>query len=53
MTNQRPNKRVETNRRPAFPFEAGRQFGRASCAPQFLSAAVAHPCRSTTRCTSL
>jgi site-specific DNA recombinase len=27
--------------RPASPFEAGRGFGRASCAPPFLSAAVA------------
>jgi hypothetical protein len=29
------------NSRPASPFEAGRQFGSASCAPPFLSAAVA------------
>jgi len=33
------------NRRPASPFDAGRQFGRASCAPPSLSAAVAHFCR--------
>jgi hypothetical protein len=26
---------------PRFPFEAGRQFGRAWCAPPSLSAAVA------------
>ena len=36
------HKSVETNRRPASPFNAGRQFGSASCAPLFLSAAVAH-----------
>jgi hypothetical protein len=36
------NKSVETNRRPASPFHAGRQFERASCALLFLSAAVAH-----------
>jgi hypothetical protein len=36
------NKSVETNRRPAPPFEAGRQFGSALCAPALLSAAVAH-----------
>jgi hypothetical protein len=35
------NKITGANRRPASPFEAGRQFGRASCAPPFLSAAVA------------
>ncbi len=33
---------VETNRRPASPLDAGRQFGRGSCAPTPLSAAVAH-----------
>jgi hypothetical protein len=32
---------MTSNSRPAFPFEAGRQFGRASCAPPLLSAAVA------------
>jgi hypothetical protein len=37
-----PNKSVETNRRPASPFSAGREFGSASCAPPFLPAAVAH-----------
>jgi hypothetical protein len=36
------NKSVETNRRPASPFEAGRQFGSVLCAPALLSAAVAH-----------
>jgi hypothetical protein len=36
------NKSVETNRRPASPFNAKRQFGRASCDPPSLSAAVAH-----------
>jgi hypothetical protein len=35
------------NRRPAFPFEAGRPFGSAACAPPSLSAAVAHFGRST------
>jgi hypothetical protein len=40
-----PNQRVETNRRPAFPFEAERQFGPAVCAPRVSSAAVAHPLR--------
>jgi hypothetical protein len=37
-----PNNSVETNRRPASLIDAGRQFGIASCAPPFLSAAVAH-----------
>ena len=37
-----PNKSVETNRRLASPFNAWRQFDSASCAPPFLSAAVAH-----------
>jgi hypothetical protein len=41
----RRTQRVETNRRPALPVEAGREFERASCAPPVLSAAVAHPCR--------
>ena len=36
------NKSVETNRRPASPVNAGRQFEDASCAPPPLSAAVAH-----------
>jgi ankyrin repeat protein len=40
------NKSVETNRRPASPFNAGRQFDSVSCAPPFLSAAVAHLWRS-------
>jgi hypothetical protein len=38
----RPNKIGRANRRPASPFNAGRQFGSPSCAPPFLSAAVAH-----------
>jgi hypothetical protein len=38
----RSNKSVETNRRPAFPLNAHRQFTSASCAPPPLSAAVAH-----------
>lgn len=37
-----PNKSVETNRRPASPFNAGCIFERTSCAPPSLSAAVAH-----------
>ncbi len=41
------NKSVETNRRPASPLNAVRQFGSASCAPPLLSAAVAHLWRST------
>jgi hypothetical protein len=40
------NKSVETNRRPASPLKAGRQFESASCAPPFPSAAVAHLQRS-------
>lgn len=40
------NKSVETNRRPASPFHAEREFGSASCAPPSLSAAVAHLWRS-------
>jgi hypothetical protein len=36
-----PNQSTGANSRPASPFEAGRPFGRASCAPPFLSAAVA------------
>lgn len=36
------NKSVETNRRHASPFNAGRQFESASCDPPSLSAAVAH-----------
>ncbi|HRZ57303.1 MAG TPA: hypothetical protein P5525_17825 [Candidatus Paceibacterota bacterium] len=35
-------KSVETNRRPASPLDAGRQFESASCALPCLSAAVAH-----------
>jgi len=41
-----PIKSVETNRHPASPFNAGRHFESASCAPLSLSAAVAHLCRS-------
>jgi hypothetical protein len=37
-----PNNSVETNRRPASPLSAGREFGSTSCAPPFLSAAVGH-----------
>ena len=37
-----PNKTVETNRRPASPFYAQRQFESARCDPPSLSAAVAH-----------
>jgi hypothetical protein len=40
------NKSVETNRRPPFPFNAGRQFESDLRAPPFLSAAVAHLFRS-------
>lgn len=39
------NKSVETNRRPASPLDAGREFGAASHAPPSLSATVAHLCR--------
>ena len=39
------NKIGRANRRPTFPFNAGQQSGTASCAPPFLSAAVAHLCR--------
>jgi hypothetical protein len=42
------NKSVETNRRPASPFSARLQFKSPSCAPPFVSAAVAHLCRSAT-----
>jgi hypothetical protein len=42
------NKSVETNRRPASPFEAGQQFWSSSCAPPSLSAAVAHLRRRST-----
>jgi hypothetical protein len=40
--NQSPNNSVEANRRPAAPLDIGRQVGSSSCAPPFLSAAVAH-----------
>ena len=36
------NKSVETNRRPASALNGWRQFESASCAPPFVSAAVAH-----------
>ena len=42
MTASLPNKSLETNLRPASPFNAGWQFGIASCAPRSLSVAVAH-----------
>jgi len=42
------NQSVETNRRPASPIHDERQFGCASCARPFLSAAVAHLYRSAT-----
>jgi hypothetical protein len=45
----KPNKRVETNRRPALPFDAGSQFDTAACAPRLPSAAVAHPFRWAAR----
>ena len=41
-----PNKSVETNRRPAFPLDAEREFGRPAHASAALSAAVAHLWRS-------
>lgn len=40
------NKGVETNRRPALPFEPRREFESIFCPPPFLSAAVAHLHRS-------
>ncbi len=42
------SKRVETNRRPALPFEAWREFERPVCARPFSQAAVACPSRSAT-----
>jgi hypothetical protein len=39
------NKVTGANSRPASPLDAGRQFGRAACAPPFLSTAVAQFCR--------
>lgn len=42
------NQRVETSRRPACPFNDGRDSGRAPYAPAHLSAAVAHAYRSAT-----
>ncbi|MHB1309641.1 MAG: hypothetical protein ACYC23_21430 [Limisphaerales bacterium] len=45
MNTKPSNKSVETNRRPASPVNAGRQFERASYAPPCLSASVAHLCR--------
>ena len=36
-----PNQITGANSRPASPLDAGRQFGRAACAPPSLSAAVA------------
>jgi hypothetical protein len=46
FSNPEPNKIGRANLRPAFPFHAGWQFGSASYAPSFLSAAVAHLWRS-------
>ena len=43
--NRKPNQITGATSRPASPLDAGRQFGRASCAPPFLSAAVAQFCR--------
>ena len=39
-----PNKRVETNCRPATPLDAGWKSESATYAPPSLSAAAAHPC---------
>jgi hypothetical protein len=44
LAKTRPNKSVETNRRPVTPLHAGRQSGSALRAPPSLSAAVAHLC---------
>jgi hypothetical protein len=44
------NKVTGANSRPPFPLDAGRRFGRASCAPLSLSAAVAQFCRSASSC---
>jgi hypothetical protein len=41
-----PSKIGRANRRSGTSFDAERQFRSASCAPPFLSAAVAHLCRS-------
>ena len=40
-------KSVETNRRPASPFNSEREFESATCPPPSLSAAVAHLFRWT------
>ena len=40
------NKIGRANCRPASPVAAGRQFGITLCAPAFLSATIAHLCRS-------
>lgn len=37
MTESKPNKSVETNRRPAPPLNVGRQFGSASCSASNLT----------------
>jgi hypothetical protein len=42
----KPNKSVETNRRPASALGAGQEFESTACAPPLLTAAVAHLCRS-------
>ena len=41
------NQSVETNRRPVYPFDVGRQFSSAACASPSRSAAVAHLYRYT------
>jgi hypothetical protein len=45
MTMTWPNKITGANSRPVSSLGVGRGFGRASCAPRFLSAAVAQFCR--------
>ena len=49
---QATNQTLETNCRPASSLNAGRQFGRASCAPPSRSAAVAHLSRCAMKCAS-
>jgi hypothetical protein len=46
MTHLKPNKRVESNRRPAGALDAGRELGRVVCDLSCSTAAVAHACRS-------
>ena len=40
MSPAMPNQTVETNRRPAYPFDVGRPFGSAACGAPSRSAAV-------------